>query len=211
MKEIATIEKILTSPDFVLAEVDRLQQIYALKAEIRYGQRRKEELMTESVAEHIFGMQVAAAYFLPLEDQKRQWDYFKINQMILWHDLDEIITGDIIGYLKTDKHRVAEQHAKETVLANLPEHLITEVTILLREYDERATAEARFVKAIDKLEPSIQCFCENGKQTFLDKHTTLAEHNRIKDPYFVDFPIIKRFSDILTKDMIDQGFFTEPA
>lgn len=200
-------QRILTDDDFVLAEVDKIQDIYKLKAEIRYGRSREEEMASESVAEHVFGMQVCAQYFLPLEDPLGEWDKAKIMEMILWHDIEEIETGDIIGYLKTDADRKKEFEAQMKIIANLPKHLQDSTKALLVEYEKRITPEARFVKAIDKIETHVQCFNENGKQVLTDKETTLEQHKSIKDKYMIDFPYLKRFSEVITSEMIEQGFF----
>ena len=39
--------------EYILSEVSKLQYLYKLKQEIRYGQARPEDLYTESVAEHL--------------------------------------------------------------------------------------------------------------------------------------------------------------
>ncbi len=202
-------KKIFNDSDFVLQEVDRLQYLYKLKEEIRYGQNREEEMYTESVAEHIYGMQICANYFLPLEDPEQRWNRQKIYEMILWHDVDEIVTGDTIGYLKTEKHRQEEAHALNEVIDNLSDVLRKAVSDSIREYEAKETIEAQFVKAIDKIETHIQVFNENGKQVLLDKATTLEQHKSIKDPFVKDFPYIKRFSEVVTNEMVEQGFFTE--
>ena len=204
-------QKILTDADFVLQEVDRLQYLYKLKTEIRYGQERTEEVYSESVAEHIYGMQICASYFLPLEDPDHVWDHQKIHEMILWHDMDEIVTGDTIGYLKTAAHREEEAKAIAEVIDNLSPVFQAHVHDLITEYEARETAEANFVKAIDKIETHIQIFNENGKQILLDKHTTLAQHRSIKDAFVAHYPYIKRFSDVVTDEMISQGFFVNES
>lgn len=60
---------------------------------------------TESVAEHIYGMHILSSYFIKLEDVSNKWDYNKIQQLITWHDADEIETGYVITHRKTDADR----------------------------------------------------------------------------------------------------------
>ena len=114
----ATQEKILTDKAFVIEEVQRIQFFYGLKMEIRYGEIRKD--MTESVAEHIYGMHVLAEYFMPLEDDTQTWNRENIYSMITWHDMDELETGDMIGYKKTDADRQREATAIKTVINPAP-------------------------------------------------------------------------------------------
>jgi len=200
-------QKPLTDDDFVLAEVDKLQTIFKLKQEMRYDGTRAEEPGADSVAEHVFGMYLLANYFLPLEDPEHTWDRDKINQMILWHDVDEVITGDIIGYLKTDEDRAREREATEQILADLPKHIEPTARAIITEYEARTSIEAKFTKAIDKIEPTFHLFNEYGKQITLEKQTTLDQHQRIKLPFMQEFLYIARVAEVVTNEMIEQGFF----
>jgi 5'-deoxynucleotidase YfbR-like HD superfamily hydrolase len=191
-----------------LNEMKKLQYLYGLKHEIRYEGKRSESTITESVAEHIYGMHILASYFLPLEDPKGNWNREKIYNLITWHDIDEIETGDIIGYLKTDEDRVREAKAKKVVIEKSPKLLQNFISDLLEEYEEMTSAESQYVKAIDRLEPLCQIFNENGKKVLLRNGTTFEEHRRIKDPYVKNFPHIKNFIKIVGEEMLEQGFFT---
>ena len=108
--------------------------LFGLKTKIRYGEERSEIIDTESVAEHIYGMMILNEYFLTLEDKNNAFDRIRINRMILLHDIDEIETGDMIGYLKTDAHREIERGAQEKVIAKIPESLRESMITLLDEY-----------------------------------------------------------------------------
>lgn len=191
-----------------LQEVAKLQYLYGLKNEIRYGDNRSESTITESVAEHIYGMHILATYFVLLENPTQTWDRAKIYALITWHDIDEIETGDIIGYLKTDEDRAREKIAKQTVIEKSPESLHAFMKKIVDEYEKQETIEAQYVKAIDKIEPLFQMFNENGKKVFLSNGTTYEDHRKIKDPYVAHFPHIKYFTEVLGEEMLAQGFFT---
>jgi len=62
-------------------------------------------------------------YFLPLENPTGDWNKVAIYEMITLHDIDEIETGDTIGYLKTYNIRDGEKIAKLKVLDKSPHHL----------------------------------------------------------------------------------------
>ena len=140
----------------ILAEVDKLRVFYKLKTEIRYGLKRNEVIDTESVAEHVFGMFIIANYFLPKENPDLDWDRTKIYDMILYHDIDKIETGEIIGYLKTTEHKNVEIGVLKKVLGLLPTSLKETVNDALDEYSNQHNPEAKFVKAVDKFEPLLQ-------------------------------------------------------
>ncbi|MFT7645120.1 MAG: 5'-deoxynucleotidase YfbR-like HD superfamily hydrolase [Candidatus Paceibacteria bacterium] len=63
-------------------------------------------------------MHILCDYFLPLEDLKGKWDLSKIQGMIQYHDIGEILTGDIIGFRKSSQNRIDEDDAVKKSLKN---------------------------------------------------------------------------------------------
>ena len=204
-----TQHKLLTDDAFVLEEFRRVQWLYGLKSEIRYGQERDHANGADSVAEHLFGMHLCLHYFWPLEDPEGEWDLAKMLSMITWHDIDEIVIGDTIGYDKTDEHRAAEEQATEEVIRQLPSHQTSVVAALLDEYNARATREAKFVKAIDKIEPVFHLYNPKGKKLLQEMGTTFEQNASIKVPFFKEFPVIMRFYEVIVGRMRQEGYFVE--
>lgn len=192
--------------DTIIALVRQVQYLYGLKYEIRYGHTRTE-LHTESVAEHIYALHILSQIFLALEDPKQTWDHNKVRQLITWHDVDEIETGDIIGWKKTDADREREKEASVAIIDKLPIVIQNEVAALLHEYGAQESIEAQFVKAIDKIEPLFHLYNEQGKAIAHDIGLTFEASNRIKEPYVKQFPYVKLFSEGIQKFMIEEGFF----
>ena len=197
------------SDEEVLEEVKKIQYLYTLKREIRYAENRNDE--TESVAEHIYGMHICAMYFLPLEDLTGAWDKSRIFQMITLHDIDEIETGDVIGYLKTESMLKNECTAARIVMQKSPVGMHDDMEKIITEYEQQETVESRFVKAIDKIESCIHMYNAKGKQMLSHNKTTLAQHTSIKDTHTLPFMHVYQFNTVLTKTMHDQGFFTDEA
>lgn len=202
-----TKKRILEDDGFVISEMEKIQVLYKMKRVIRYNHSRKEEIDTESDAEHIYGMLALKEYFMPLE-KNDSWNGEKIYQIALYHDIDEILTGDRIGYLKTAADREKEFLAQQEIIKSLPESMQSEVKELLKEYDEQKTIESRFVKALDKMEPLFHLINENGKQILLRNGTTLSQNKSIKDKYVAEFPCLKRFNEVLTGHMVKEGYFS---
>lgn len=75
------------------------------------------------------------------------------------------------------------------------------------EYEIRETAEAKFAKAIDKIEPLFQIFSEEGRAVLSRNKTTAEQSLRIKTPYIQDFPFIKRFAEIIHQELVDGGYY----
>lgn len=202
-------KKILTDDTFVLAEVSRLQYLYSLQNIIRSALVRTEIVKTESVAEHIFRMTVLISYFAKLEDLETTLDMGKVARLTTWHDIDEIETGDIVGFLKTDADRAKEKGALAKVMSQSPKLLQQEISNSISEYKVQQTLEARFVKAIDKIDPVIYFLSDNGKQVFTISPATKAQHCAIKEPYFVGFPYISRFHTATLPIFEKRGFFSD--
>jgi 5'-deoxynucleotidase YfbR-like HD superfamily hydrolase len=202
-----TRSMILSSDDFVLSEFFKLQELFKMNSVIRYHYTRKETIDTQSVGEHIYGMLVLINYFLPLENADGTLDFETIVKTACYHDIDEIETGDTIGYLKTDADRAKEFDAQQRVIATLPEQLQPEVTALLKDYEHKTTPEAAFTKAIDKMEPFWHIISENGKAVIQGNKTTAEQNASIKDRYVAKFPYISRFNDVLKQYMIANEFF----
>ena len=202
--ESSRFNRIFTEED-ILEEVAKLQYCYGLKQEIRYGEGRLDQ--TESVAEHIYGMHVLASYFIELEDPQHSWDAKRIFEMITWHDMDELETGDVIGYKKTQADRERGANAMEVVLQKLPSAVATRVRDIVEEYESQGTVEARFVKALDKVEPLFHLYNENGKTILIRNKTTQADSRKIKDSYVAPFPYLRQFNDVINERMENEGFF----
>ena len=191
----------------ILNEVKKLQYLYALKKEIRYGQKRSQDDITESVAEHIYGMQILANYFLPLEDREGGLNKILVYEMILMHDLDEIETGDTIGYLKSPQMYANEHNAMQKVIENSPIHMQSKMEIISRHYSEQTLPEAKFVKAIDRFEPLIQIYSDFGRNIIKKIKTKAEDSQRIKESYIKPFPIMFAYYEVIHQAMIDDGFF----
>lgn len=193
--------------EYILQEVASLQYLYGLKREIRYAMTRTQEDATESVAEHVYGMHICALYFLPLENPAGDWDRALISDMITLHDIDEIETGDVLGYTKTDADRAAEADAMRVVMNKAPLHMRPLMSRAIDAYDVQDTPEARFVKAIDKFEPLVQTYNEAGKIIFKRNKTTSENAVSIKEPYLREFTVMYEYYKTIHAKMVAQDFF----
>lgn len=206
-----TQQKIMNDGDFVLQEIKKLRFLFGLKKEMRFDQKRDFTDGADTVADHVYGMHVLFDYFWPLENPEGSWNQIRMRQMINFHDLEEVVTGDIIGYLKTDEHRKAEEKARLEVFKSIPESMVEKVSDLIQEYEARETIESKFVKAIDKIEPVIQLFNDEGRSLLHRMGTTRQLHDSIKLPYFKPFPVITSFYDFSIEEMDSKGFFVDPT
>jgi putative hydrolase of HD superfamily len=156
-------------------------------------------------------MHLLAQYFLPLEDPENKLNRARIYEMITLHDIDEIETGDVLGYTKTDEIRAQELDNMKRTIEKSPDHLQAHMNARVVEYEARETREAQFAKAIDKIEPLVQIFNEEGRVILANNKTTADQSLRIKTPYIQEFPFIKKFSEVVHEELVKEGFFWTEA
>jgi putative hydrolase of HD superfamily len=109
----------------------------------------------ESVAEHSWRVALLA---LTLKDAEPGLDLGRVLAMALIHDLGEALSGDVSAASLPDKAaKTARERADlAALLAPAPEGVRAAITALWEEAEAGATPEARFVKAVDKLETVMQ-------------------------------------------------------
>jgi len=208
-------EKILTDEAFVTTELKNFLLYYNLKHTLRWGRDNGEKDETESVAEHVYGMHILVDYFLPFYPKL---DSEKVRQLTTWHDMAEAVVDDMTTKTKTDAHRQAETDAEKKITQESPEQLHPVLQVLFDEYQEQKTAEAKFVKAVDKIEPIFHMYflaktTEVNTDAFKtdDSGWEMSEYKEHRRPYIANHPVLWRFDNIMTPVINDAGFFKEWA
>lgn len=133
-----------------MKEINKFRTIYELKKVYRENSVEKRK---ESSAEHSWSCLILADYFMSKHDMKL--DRLKVYELLMYHDLLEIETGDVP--LNPENNRIEKNEEKEIkILENkLPYPINLKFIDLYKEYKERKTKEARFSKAIDVLDAQI--------------------------------------------------------
>jgi len=137
-----------------------LQAIH-LKRLFRQGwlKRGVAESDCESVADHSFGVALLALIApLPSYAEPRSFDRGRAVLLAVAHELGEVYAGDITpvdGVSKEEKHRL-ELESMERVIEGLDEATAASVRALWEEFETGESAEARFVKELDRLEMGMQ-------------------------------------------------------
>lgn len=125
----------------------------------------------ESVAAHAWRVALLA---LLLEKEQPDIDMRRVIELALVHDLGEAVTGDIPSFLKTDQDERVESGALSQIAALLPAPEGERLRALFREWEEGSTREARFCRALDKLEAVIS-HNESDIETWLPLEYTLNQ------------------------------------
>ena len=127
-----------------------------LKNVIRTGWKtwnvKRERL--ESVAEHIFGVQMLAIAMK--SEYQYDVDIMKVLFMLAIHELGETIIGDLTQFqISNEEKETIEHNAVHKILTGLIDKDLIEELFL--EFDSHKTKEAMFAYQCDKLECDLQC------------------------------------------------------
>jgi putative hydrolase of HD superfamily len=85
-------------------------------------------------------------------------DLARVMAMLVVHDLVEIDAGDLFLYADAAaqaRQEDAERAAADRIFAILPPPQAAELRALWDEFEERRTLEARFARALDRLQPML--------------------------------------------------------
>ncbi|KAI0339421.1 HD domain-containing protein [Trametopsis cervina] len=138
----------------------------------------------ESISDHMYRMAVLA-----MCTSDTQLDISKCVMMALVHDLAEAQVGDIApreGISKSDKRRLEAEAMRNFTHDMLHNSAVAQrIDSLWQEYETGGTAEAKFVKDLDRFEMASQAF-EYEKnhgmttlQTFFDSSIPNIRHHEV--------------------------------
>ena len=137
--------------------------------------------------------------------EKLDFDLEKIIRYALVHDLVEIYAGDTDFYHATkeqkDTKHAREQAALEHISKEFPEFIGFKE--LYSTYENLADKEARFVYALDKVQPVIMIYLDGGR-TWKERSIDFDILNRMKSEKVKVSPEVavywKEFVSLLEKD-----------
>ncbi len=139
--------------DFII-EIDKIKHISRKTKLFKHNRH-------ENDAEHSWHL---AMMVIVLKDFANEpIDILKVIKMALIHDIVEIDAGDVIIYQVDKEEKLRkESMAADRIFGILPDKTGVELKELWREFEERKTPEAKFAAAIDRLEPIMQNYINNG-------------------------------------------------
>jgi putative hydrolase of HD superfamily len=175
-----------------------LHKIDNLKSTYRYNKTSAGE--KESSADHSW--RLALTTFIIADELKLDIDVNRAIKIALVHDLAEALTGDIDAILIAEGKFSKEEKEKQEIEAimhlqrTLPEVIGKEISALWHEYNNCKTKEAKFVKALDKIETLTQ-LAESGYMIY-DKPEFIANY---ANKAVTKFPELKEMLKILKKKL----------
>lgn len=134
------------------AKLNFLLEMEKLKAVLRRT-RPVGEARFENSAEHSWQTAMAALLFMP-----DGLDELRVLKMLMIHDIVEIDTGDTFVYDEAARSDVADEEARaaQRIFGSLPDPLGSELLALWHDFENRASPEAVFAKAMDRVCPVLQ-------------------------------------------------------
>jgi putative hydrolase of HD superfamily len=177
----------LTSQLRFILETDKLKRILRRNLLID-GSRREND------AEHSWHLALSARVFAEYAPEGTDID--RVVEMLVLHDIVEIDAGDTFVY---DAHEAGSQDERERAAADriyalLPEDQAAHARALWDEFEARATPEARFAKAVDRLAPMLANWHTEGgtwvrfgvtRDQVLEKVKIIAEGSEALGSYAV--------------------------
>jgi putative hydrolase of HD superfamily len=182
-----------------LLEADRLKGVLR-QSRIIDGSRR------ENSAEHSWHlglMSLVLGEYAP-----DGTDLGRVTAMVLVHDLVEIDAGDLFVYAGEQAQAVqedAERAAADRLFALLPESQAARFRALWDEFEERRTPEAKFARALDRLQPMLANYQLGGgtwTQHGVTASQVLAKVALIED----GSAALGAFARELIADSVSRGF-----
>jgi putative hydrolases of HD superfamily len=139
-----------------LLEADKLKTVFRQSTLIDASRQ-------ENSAEHSWHLALMA---LVLRDHSPPGtDLSRVIAMLLLHDLVEIDAGDLFVYAGAQaqaRQEVAERAAADRIFALLPPPQAEAFRALWDEFEERRTQEAKFARALDRLQPMLANYQTGG-------------------------------------------------
>ena len=133
----------------VFYEFNHLKALYR-QGWLRHGISKEH---CETVAEHSLGVALLALFLA--DEHFLELDKGKLILMGLLHDFGEIYAGDIVpGKMSLEEKHELERKSVERVFLRLSKG--KDYLAIWQEFEESQTAEARFMKEIDRLEMGLQ-------------------------------------------------------
>lgn len=187
----------------LIEEIHKFRTLNKLKSIYR---KNSVDNRNESSAEHSWSC-LSLADFL-LSKLRLDIDKIKVYELLIYHDVLEIESGDIPLEPKknnTPKDKKEEEIFIEKFQKQLPQPMDSKFLDLYNEFKEQKTIEAKFAKLIDSIDPIIHELDYKEDWAGWSKEFFIKE----KSKYFREFPELMPIFDEILEYLINNDYFTE--
>jgi 5'-deoxynucleotidase YfbR-like HD superfamily hydrolase len=139
-------------------------------------------------------------------------DLSRVTAMVLIHDLVEVDAGDMFVYASAAdqaRQEAAERAAADRIFGLLPADQAASARGLWDEFEERRTPEARFARALDRLQPMLANIQADGgtwREHGITADQVLAKVTLIED----GSPELGRYARDLIERAVRDGILAAP-
>ncbi len=183
--------------DFIV-EIDKLKHVMR-QSPLCDGSRKEND------AEHSWHLAMMAMILAEHADEPV--DVGRVVKMLLIHDIVEIDAGDTFAYddqgRKDQEER--EQKAADRLFNLLPDDQAKDFRALWDEFEEDDTADARFARALDRLQPLTLNYINKGG-TWRSKGVTAAKVIERNRPIEDGSAYLWRHAKGLIEDAREKGY-----
>jgi putative hydrolase of HD superfamily len=167
-----------------------------------------EQSRHENDAEHTWHMAMFA--LLLQKELSIEVDIEHTLKLILTHDLVEIYAGDTPAFADEQLIGVEEreEQAAQSLFAQLPEDLRTNIYGWWREFEEQKTPEARYARAVDKLQAFAQNVFAQGR-SWRENGVSPEKSRAINRPAREFDPALTQAFELLYQQAVDEQLWSE--
>ncbi|MBC3789288.1 HD domain-containing protein [Spirosoma utsteinense] len=137
-------------------------------------------------------------------------DLLKVIKMLLIHDIVEIDAGDTFIYDNQKSHTNTEEERKaaQRIFGLLPDQQATELIAIWEEFEEQQTDEAKFARAMDRLEPLLQNTSNKGG-TWNEFGVNYEKVYTKKQVIQQGSTVIWQYAEQLINESVEKGILTK--
>lgn len=163
----------------------------------------------ENDAEHTWHLAIMAM-LLAEHANEPELNLLKVIKMLLVHDIVEIDAGDTFAY---DEQGLAGKYEREQVAAErlfglLPADQRDECRQLWEEFEARETAEAKFAAAIDRLQPMLLNYENEGRSW--NEHGITSDRVLERNRHIADGSAeLWRYAEAMIGRAVERGILSE--
>ncbi|WP_307874734.1 HD domain-containing protein [Frankia nepalensis] len=184
-----------------LIEIDQLKSVLRRSNLVNLSRR-------ENDAEHSWHLAMFAVVLA--EYAACTVDEARVLRMLLIHDLVEVYAGDTFVY---DSAAAADQEERERAAAErlfpqLPDEQATALRALWDEFERRQTPEARFARALDRVQPLLLNFHTQGS-TWRPHGVTRADVLRHREVIEDGSPRLWEYIHSMLDEAVRRGYLDD--
>ena len=189
------------------ARVDFLVTAHGLTL-IQRVNRLLDGSRSETSAEHSWHLALAAVVLGP--DYAPEVDLETVLTMLLVHDLVEIDAGDVPIYDVEARAAIeaVERAAAERLFSLLPEEQGARLRAAWEAFEAAATPEARFARAVDRMQPMLVHWAGDGA-AWAERGVTVAQEQAFIEMIADWWPPLRPLAEAIVQDAIARGMLVE--